>query len=342
MWGKTNMKYQIGDKIIVLHSDESGQVVDIINDKMVMIEVRGVKFPAYMDQIDFPYFKMFSQKTIVPKKKIFVDDIKKEKPTPKIKTADGVFLSFMPVFDKDIFDDDVVEKLRVYLINHNEEVYQFDYKLFFAGENNFQLKNSIRCLSEFYLHDVSFEDMSDNPRFDVEFSLETEDKKRALYFETSLKVKAKQLFKKIEETQKKNEASFAFELFVNYPERVNEERVDLSGLNNAGFRVYDAKHVSKNLPPARSVIDLHVEKLTDNWNSLSNFEILTLQLNEFEKYYELAIAHHQSTLIVIHGVGEGKLRDEIHEMLRLKKDVKSFVNQFHPLYGFGATEIYFS
>ena len=51
------MKYQIGDEILVLHSNEEGKVVDFINDKMVMIEVRGVKFPAYMDQIDFPYFK---------------------------------------------------------------------------------------------------------------------------------------------------------------------------------------------------------------------------------------------------------------------------------------------
>jgi hypothetical protein len=34
-------------------------------------------------------------------------------------------------------------------------------------------------------------------------------------------------------------------------------------------------------------------------------------------------------------------RDEIHDLLRLKKEVKSFVNQFHPNFGFGATEIYF-
>ena len=89
------------------------------------------------------------------------------------------------------------------------------------------------------------------------------------------------------------------------------------------------------------MIDLHIEKLTDDYGRLSNFEILTRQLNEFEKYYELAVAHHQPTLTVIHGVGEGKLRDEIHESLRYKNEVKSFVNQFHPLYGFGATEIYF-
>lgn len=335
------MKYQVGDKIIVLHSDEQGVVVDIINEKMVMIEVRGVKFPAYMDQIDFPYFKMFSQKTIVPKKKIFIDEVRKEKPAPKKKTADGVFISFLPVFDKDIFDDDVVEKLRVYLVNHNEEDYSFEYHLYFGGESSFQLKNSLPGLSEFYLHDVSFDDMSDNPKFEVEFSLANEDKKKAQYYETSLKIKGKQLFKKLEETQAKNEPTFAYELFKHYPERVNEEKVDLSSLGNAGYRVYDAKNARSFLPPARSVIDLHIEKITDSFKHLSNYEILSIQLDEFEKYYELAVAHKQATLIVIHGVGEGKLRDEIHELLRLKSEVKSFVNQFHPLYGFGATEIYF-
>ncbi len=49
------MKYQIGDKVLILHSDEEGVIVDFINDKMVMVDVRGVKFPVYLDQIDFPY-----------------------------------------------------------------------------------------------------------------------------------------------------------------------------------------------------------------------------------------------------------------------------------------------
>ena len=335
------MKYEVGDKIIVLHSDEEGKVIDIINEKMVMIEVRGVKFPAYMDQIDFPYYKMFTQKKPVEKKKIYIDDIRKEKTPAKKKTGDGVFLNFIPVFDKDVFDDEVVEKLKVYLINQNEEAYNFNYNLFFSGESNFTLQSSISGLADFYLHDVSFEDMSDNPKFDFEFSLAIENKRKAPFFEAALKLKAKQLFRKIEETQLKNEPSFAYELFTSYPDKTDEEKVDLSSLGNSGYRVYDASKTRQNLPPARSVVDLHIEKLTDSWKHLTNFEILTLQLNEFEKYYELAVAHRQQQLIIIHGVGEGKLRDEIHESLKLKAEVKSFVNQFHPLYGYGATEIYF-
>ena len=336
------MKYQEGDKIIVLLTNEEGKVVEIMNEKMVMIEVKGVRFPAYMDQIDFPYFKMFSEKRIVEKKKIFIDNVKQEKGTLKIKVDNGVFLALMPIFDKDVFDDDVVEKFKIYLINQTDTAYLFTYRLFFAGENNFELKNTLLPVSDFYLHNVNFEDLSDNPRFDVEFSLADPDKKKAPYFETSLKLKAKQIFKRIEEIQLKNEPMFSYPLFETYPDKVDEEKVDLSSLGNAGFRIYDLSKVKENLPPARSVVDLHIEKLTDNWKQLTNFEILTIQIKEFEKFYDLAVAHQQLEFTVIHGVGVGKLRDEIHDILRLKKEVKSFVNQYHSAYGYGATEIYFS
>ena len=47
------MKFEIGDKVVVKHSNEEGTVIDIINDNMVMVEIRGVKFPAYNDQLEY-------------------------------------------------------------------------------------------------------------------------------------------------------------------------------------------------------------------------------------------------------------------------------------------------
>ena len=335
------MKYEVGDTITVLLTNEDGKVVEIMNEKMVMIEVKGVRFPAYMDQIDFPYFKMFTQKKPPEKKKVFIDQVRKEKAAVKAKEGDGVSLSFLPVFSKDVFDDDVVEKFKIRLLNQTETAFTFTYNLMISGESKFQLKNTIEPLADFYLHDVDFEELSDSPRFDFEFALKDPDKRKAPYYEVSLKLKGKQIFKKIEEIQLKNEPAFGYLLFDNYPNKVDEEKVDLSKLGNAGYRVYDASRVRENLEPARTVVDLHIEKLTDNWKQLSNFEILTLQLKTFEKYYDLAIAHRQPVLTIIHGVGTGKLKDEIHESLRLKKEVKSFVNQYNALYGYGATEIYF-
>lgn len=335
------MKYQPGDKIIVLLTEEEGKVLEIMHEKMVLVEVKGVKFPIYTDQIDFPYFKMFSEKRKAEKKKVFIDQIQKEKAMPKTKEGNGIMLSFLPIFDKDIFDDDIVEKFKLYLVNQNETAYNFTYNLMMGGESDFELKNSIEPLSDFYLHDVRFEDLSDSPRFEFEFSLKEPDKKKAPYFEVSLKLKAKQLFKKIEEIQLKNEPGFSYLLLDEYPDKIEEEKVDLSRLGNAGFRVYDATRIRQNMESPRSVVDLHIEKLTDSWKHLSNFEILSMQLKTFEKYYDLSVAHHQPSLIIIHGVGVGKLRDEIHDLLRLKKEVKSFVNQYSQLYGYGATEIYF-
>lgn len=335
------MKYQVGDKILVLLTDEEGTVVEIMNEKMVMIEVKGVRFPAYMDQIDFPYFKLFTEKRKAEKKKVYIDNIKTEKATTKAKEPGGVLLSFLPVFDKDIFDDDVVEKFKIYLINNNNEGYNFTYNLIINGQSHFEHKNNISPSSDFYLHDVPFEDLSDNPRFDLEFSLTEHQKRKAPYFEASLKLKGKQLFKKIEEILLKNEPSFTYPLFQTYPDKSEEEKVDISSLGNSGFRFYDAGLARQNMEPARSVVDLHIEKLTDSWKHFSNFEILNLQLKTFEKFYDLSVAHLQPVLTIIHGVGEGKLRDEIHQILKLKKEVKSFVNQYTDRYGYGATEIYF-
>lgn len=337
------MKYQVGDIVLIQHSNEEGQVVDIINDKMLMVDVKGVKFPVYMDQVDFPYFKRFTEKKIVPDKKkdkIYIDDLRKEKVQPKERVVDGVWLTFLPVMDTDEFGDEVVEELKLHLVNRTETPYQFTYKLNFFGKTDLELKNQIRAFEDFYLQDIPFSDLNDNPSFDFDFSLLKPEKNKAEHFEASLRLKPKQLFAKIEELRKKNQATFSHRLFENYPDQQIEDKVELGRLAAKGYKVYDASKGRQHLEPARSVVDLHIEKIANDWKHLSNFEIVSLQLKTFEKYYDLALAHRQPSLIVIHGVGEGILRDEIHAILRLKREVKSFVNQYDPRFGYGATEIF--
>ncbi|HEV7330017.1 MAG TPA: Smr/MutS family protein [Flavisolibacter sp.] len=338
------MKYQVGDKIIVLHSNEEGEVIDIINDKMVMIQVRGVKFPAYMDQIDFPYFKRFTEKKLFPAepKKKHIEDLPKEKKQSKPlekRVADGVWLSFLPKFQTDEFGDDVVTDLKVHLVNRTEVAYNFIYSLQFFGKPEFDLRGEVMQFSDFYLHDVDFEDMNDSPAFVFEFSLLKTDKKKADYYESSVKIKPKQLFERIEQLKEKGEATFTYKLFDTYPSRPYDDFVETPV--QKGTKIYNLKDIRQHILPARTVVDLHIEKLTDNWKHLTNGEILTMQLKEFEKWYDAALANYQPQLIVIHGIGSGKLRDEIHELLRTRKEVKSFVNQYHPNFGYGATEIYF-
>ncbi len=341
------MKYQIGDEILVLLSNEEGRVVEIMNDQMVMIEVRGVKFPAYMDQIDFPYFKRFTQKKLFQDKKaepkVYIDQLPKEKPQPnQIKVAEGVWLSFIPKFSLDDFNDEIVDLLKIHLVNKTGIAYKFMYTQQFLGKTDFELTNEIAAFHDFYLHDIPFEAVNDSPTFAFDFSLLVPDKKKAPHFETSLKLKPKQVFQRIEEMKDNNEPTITYQLFTEYPDKADEPYFALGSLAAKGYKIYDASKGRQHLEPARSVVDLHMEKLVDNFQHMSNFEILTMQLSEFQKWYELAVAHRQPSLVIIHGVGTGKLRDEIHEILKTKREVKTFINQYDPRFGYGATEIFFN
>jgi Smr domain len=337
------MKFEIGDKVTVLHSNEEAEVVEMINDKMVMVEVRGVKFPAYIDQLDFPYFKRFTEKKSLPlkKTKTFIDQVPVDRSPKNDNPLDGCWLSILPVSDTDEFGDDVVESLKIYLVNHTERGMKFNCKLSYSGKPDFEISNELPASKDFYLLDMPFENLNDAPLFEIDFALIQAEKFKAPHYETSLKLRAKPVFIRIDEIRKKGTASFSYKLFDKYPDKAIEE--DVPEFNSSGKKgdiVYDAKRARQHLEPARYEVDLHIEKLTDQWQHLSNFEILTIQLNAFEKYLELAIAHHQHNLIIIHGVGTGKLKDEIHEILNARREVRSYINQYDPRYGYGATEIF--
>ncbi len=340
------MKYEVGDKIIVLHSNDEGQVIEIINEKMVLIEVRGVKFPAYMDQIDFPYYKRFTEKKLFleqKKAKTYIDQVPKEKKVSLgSKVVDGIWITLIPKFKLDDFNDEVVELFKIHLVNRTEKGYSFHYKQGFFGDINFELKNEILPFQDFYLNDLAFEDLNDHPSLCFEFTLLKAEKGKAAHYEFDMRLKPKQVFQQVEQMKKNNEPSVSYLIFDQYPDKaLEEEGLDLSKLTKSGYKVYDVSKLKQNLPNPRSVVDLHMEKLSDNWKNMSNHEILDMQIKEFEKWYEISVAHRQPNLVVIHGVGSGRLRDEIHDILKTRSEVKTFVNQYDPRFGYGATEIFF-
>lgn len=341
-----SMKYEIGDEIMVMHTKESGKVVEIINEKMVMIEVRGVKFPAYMDQIDFPYFYRFSQKKIVEEKKnpkVYVDNIPKEKPKPNtVKAEEGVSLVFFPLFSFDEYNDEVVTKLKIHLVNKTNNPLKFTYKQLYGNDADFYIDNEIGAFQDFYIHDIDFERINDSPQFDFKFTNPLPVKGLASTISHILKIKPKQFFQKIESIKQQNLPTVNFKLFDKFPEEPKEDqKIMLTGNALAKLQQYQLTEKTKSVEAAKQVIDLHIEKLINDWKSLSTAEILDIQIRHFEKYFDLSLLHRQHTLTVIHGIGKGVLREEIHSILKLKPNVKTFINQYHPNYGYGATEIYF-
>lgn len=336
------MKYQLGDKILILHSNEEGFIVDFLNDEMVLVDINGIQFPVYTEQIDFPYYKMFTQKKEKPQtSKLYIDQIPKEKNKQDSVEEDGVWLYFFPKFILDVFDDEIVEEFKIYLVNKTQYSFQFHYQLKYFGKTDFEIKNQLPAFKDFYIHNMLWEDVNDSPTFCLEFSLENTLKNKADFFETQYKIKPKQLFKQIEELKEKNEPSWGYQLFKEYPNKTEDSLSNLSSLSTKGYKVQQSIYKKKLEEKPRSVIDLHIDKITHSYKNLQPFEILEIQLKEFEKWLQLSIDYKMPNLIVIHGLGTGKLKEEIHAILKNNAWVKTFVNQFHPQFGFGATEIYF-
>jgi hypothetical protein len=92
---------------------------------------------------------------------------------------------------------------------------------------------------------------------------------------------------------------------------------------------------------ANDIIDLHLDQKHVGKGKISPENALFYQLEEFEKAMDKAIAAGKLEFRVVHGLGKGKLKEEIYKLLDKHPDVKSYKNEYHSRYGYGSTIIYF-
>jgi|JI9StandDraft_1071089.scaffolds.fasta_scaffold266373_2 hypothetical protein len=88
-------------------------------------------------------------------------------------------------------------------------------------------------------------------------------------------------------------------------------------------------------------IDLHLNESGFKEGKKDEKYALEYQLELFEKELDTAIAQGKWELRIIHGIGKGKLKQELHKILAANPNVKSFENSYHSKYGMGSTLVYF-
>ncbi|MCM4161179.1 DNA mismatch repair protein MutS [Antarcticibacterium flavum] len=98
------------------------------------------------------------------------------------------------------------------------------------------------------------------------------------------------------------------------------------------------KPKERNAPPME--VDLHIEKLVNSYRGMSNYDILTLQLDTAKRQIEFATRKRIQKIVFIHGVGEGVLKAELDFLLGRYDNLK-FYDADYQKYGVGATEVYF-
>ena len=144
--------------------------------------------------------------------------------------------------------------------------------------------------------------------------------------------------------------NFVMTFFVNELVKINNSN-ELSGL----FSIHSLSSVLKDKeePKKRSFVkekrsrrdefvlevDLHIEKLVPSKRGMSNYDILTLQMETAKRQLDFAIKNRMPKVVFIHGVGEGVLKAELDFMLG-RYDTISFQDANYQKYGLGATEVY--
>lgn len=85
-------------------------------------------------------------------------------------------------------------------------------------------------------------------------------------------------------------------------------------------------------------VDLHIEELMKNTKGLSNYEMLNIQLERVERELDEAMAKNMKKIVFIHGVGNGRLKQEIVSILKSTKGI-TYQDASYKAYGFGATQV---
>ncbi|RYF81012.1 MAG: hypothetical protein EOO03_16945, partial [Chitinophagaceae bacterium] len=94
--------------------------------------------------------------------------------------------------------------------------------------------------------------------------------------------------------------------------------------------------------PPKPEIDLHIEQLTDNHETMDNAGMLMLQLQTFETSLDRAIGAGMHEITFIHGAGNGVLRKEIQKRLssfQKQKLIKFYEDARREKFGYGATKV---
>lgn len=91
-------------------------------------------------------------------------------------------------------------------------------------------------------------------------------------------------------------------------------------------------------PPSMEV-DLHIHQLVKSTKNMSNYDMLTLQLDTAKRRLEFAISKRIQRVIFIHGVGAGVLKLELEYLFGRYDNIKFYPGSYQK-YGQGATEVY--
>jgi hypothetical protein len=339
------MKFKIGDKVRFLNEKGEGIVTKIINKTTVGITIEeGFEIPVMISELVSIFDGAVAISPVTP---VVIEEpvvTYTSAAVSRKETAKGIFIALSPEKENDISHSD----FNIWLINHTgfnilycvSSLKSKGYELFSKGEAKSFESKLIETIGKKQIDDFS------TLKIDVVFYNDKPFEHEPPVSEI-IKIKPFRLYKENAFTENDlipekaiiiNVSDLEKDLYFNKPEAAN---TDLSKLlfqkNKPATSEKKSKPHRINNAAFEMEIDLHIEELIDNYGGMSNAEIIQVQLRHFQKALDKALNEHYRSLTVIHGVGNGRLKQEVRAILSSMK--LRFHDGSYSKYGFGATEV---
>ena len=347
----------IGDKVRFLNDVGGGTVVKILPKNQVIVR----------DENDFEYPVRMSEIVVVEKAKgteredrnkqikeianniveNIKDNFKKVEgtliPKPKIELKKDQKSQYMFAFIRSYSDD--YDGFDCYLVNDSN--YFVFYHIVLRGENGYEKidTETLEPNTKILVGQLSREQINNSKEIIIQSILY--DNPKCTYhemLERRIKITPIKFFQEhtFVENEFFDENAYIFELLKedlglgNSIRTQKEFEEQMSRKDEA--EEDNSQRYQKRKQPETIEVDLHINKLIDSVVGLSNAEILNIQMQTFHKTMTDAIMSKAGKVVLIHGIGNGTLKNTIRESLEKQYKLPYEDASFRE-YGFGATMV---
>jgi len=313
-----NMLIAKGNKVKFKYSGEKGVVVNILDKDIALVRVDsdGLEIPVFIDDL-------LRENTLDVL--VYSEPVREEEKIPEtqyyIVQGKGLQVGFRPMGESMYY--------LIYLINDLQKDYVFTLK-FWLNETLYLSKNGkIEGNQVIEVGTLDFEKLNDQPKIEL-VAWEIKDNGSGAKEELYLKLKGKSFFKPMKTMPLLAHNGFVF-LLEKKKQVQSESLVTYTKENILPGRKKEKKNILLEKAEFEIELDLHLPG--------AQGKVLDRQLAMMEQYISKAFLLGIEKIFVIHGIGEGILKNVIHERLKRDYRIGTYRNEYHPKYGWGATEI---
>ena len=356
------MKFKPGDKVRFLNTTGGGIVVKEINAAMVSVAIAdGFEIPTLISELvaiepagasgDLFLNKNEKQTGATPVIQPEVEEPETERITRIVHRGNaasmpsGVYLAWVPQDQQRL----LTGKIDVYLVNNttSDILYSFMLKNSDGSFSGIDY-GSVSPESKLVIESIVREDigMWSNGVIQVLF-FSDENEKVLMPVSATFRIKGSVFYQEgsYHETRflagqqailytvcEFNRVLSTYEHVLN--EKENREPLPASAERFRPETAIDQYRTAAN----EAVVDLHISAIRQDYSNLSPHEILTIQIGLFERLLSSAIAFGYTSVVFIHGIGNGTLKQAIIKRISEYDDIE-FRNASFAKYGNGAIEL---